>query len=100
MSEQPWLCTTLLSSNYKHECVINIVFLLEPKHSIIRDTLKKTILSQLKLRQVTEIGIVGLSEQESMLEQCSIKNVCMNKFFVKGILTHLLESMNNIYKKL
>jgi len=28
-----------------------LVFLLEPKHSIILDTLKKTIQSQLKLRQ-------------------------------------------------
>ena len=26
-----WLCTTLLSSNYKHQCVINIAFLLESK---------------------------------------------------------------------
>ena len=35
----------------KHWCVTNLVFLLEPKHSIRLDTLKKTIQSQLKLRQ-------------------------------------------------
>ena len=49
--EWPWLYTTLLGSNYKHWCVINIVFLLESKHNIIPDTLKKTIPSYLKLRQ-------------------------------------------------
>ena len=55
----PWtppgmgLWTTLLSSNNKHQCVINTVLLLEPKHSIIPDTLSKTILPQLKLRHKT-----------------------------------------------
>ena len=33
-----WLCITLLSSSYKHWRVINMVFLLEPKHSIRPDT--------------------------------------------------------------
>jgi len=46
----PWICTTLLNSNYKQGHVINIVFLLEPKHSIISGTLKKIVSSQLKLR--------------------------------------------------
>ena len=36
--EWPWLCPTLLSSNYKHCCVINIFFPLEPKHSITPHT--------------------------------------------------------------
>jgi len=35
-----------------HKCVINTVFLSESKHSIIPDTLKKTIPSQLKLRHL------------------------------------------------
>lgn len=47
--EWSWLQTALLSSNYKHWCVISIVFLLEPKHSTIPDILKKE--SQLKTRQ-------------------------------------------------
>mgnify|MGYP001852072942 CR=1 FL=1 len=45
----PLLCTTLLISNYKHWCVINVVSLLELKHSTISDTRKKVIPSQLKL---------------------------------------------------
>jgi len=45
-----------LAGNYKHWCIINIVFLLEPKHSIIPNTLKKTILSQLKQKQPTVTG--------------------------------------------
>jgi len=49
--EWPWLCTALFSRNYKHQCVISIVFLLEPKHSILPDTLKKIIPSQLKIKQ-------------------------------------------------
>lgn len=44
-------CTALFSSSYKHWCIIGIVFLLEPEHSIIPDTLKGTILPQLRLRQ-------------------------------------------------
>jgi len=40
--EQPWLCTTLLSSSCKHRCVISVVFLLAPKQSTIPGTLKKT----------------------------------------------------------
>ena len=36
-------------SNYKHWCVINVVSLLELKHSTISDTRKKVIPSQLKL---------------------------------------------------
>ena len=39
--EWPWLCTALLISNCKHQSVINGVLLLELKHSIIPDTLKK-----------------------------------------------------------
>ena len=31
--EWPWLCTTLLCSNYKYQCVINTVFPPQPKHS-------------------------------------------------------------------
>ena len=42
-----------LAGNYKHWCITNIVFLLEPKQSIIPNTLKKTILSQLKPRQIS-----------------------------------------------
>ena len=38
---QPLLCTTLLRNNKKHWCVINIFFLLKPKHSIITDATKK-----------------------------------------------------------
>lgn len=48
--EWPWLCTMLLSVNYTHQYVINIVFLLGPMQSIIPDTLKKKKSSQLKLR--------------------------------------------------
>lgn len=44
------LAIQLLSSNYKPWCVISIVFLLEPKYNIIPDTLKKIIMSQLKLK--------------------------------------------------
>jgi len=54
---QPWLCSTLLSNNYKHWCVINNAFLLEPKDSITPNTLKKTIPSQLKLRQAANLII-------------------------------------------
>ena len=43
------LCSTALQQ-LKHQCVINTVFLLEPKDIIIPDTLKKTIQIQLKLR--------------------------------------------------
>ena len=50
--KRPWLCATPLRNNYKHICVINIVFHLEPKHNIIPDTLKKTIPFQLKLGQL------------------------------------------------
>jgi len=49
--EKPCVCTTLLSGSYKHWCVTDIVFLLEPEHSFIPDTLKKAIPPQLKLRQ-------------------------------------------------
>lgn len=45
----PFLCATLLSSNCEHQHVINIGFLLEC--CIIPDMLKKTIPTQLKLRQ-------------------------------------------------
>ena len=47
----PWLCAVLLSSSYKHWCVISTSFLLQPKHSITPGPLKKTIPSQLILRQ-------------------------------------------------
>ena len=43
------LYNTAQSSNYKHQCVISIVVLLEPKHSITPDTLIRTIPTQLKL---------------------------------------------------
>jgi len=49
--EWPWLCAALLRDNYQHQCVINVVFLLEPKHSIVPGTLRKTIPSQLNVRQ-------------------------------------------------
>ena len=38
---RPWLCTTLFSSNCKHWCVTNFVFLLDPNYNIKTDTLKK-----------------------------------------------------------
>lgn len=48
-----------LAHNYKHQHVISIVFLLE-KHSFIQDTLKKTILSHLKVGQtVAKSSILG-----------------------------------------
>lgn len=56
-SEGPWLCTPLPSINYKHQCVINTVFLWEWNQNIIPDTLKKTILSQLKLRKEESKGM-------------------------------------------
>jgi len=43
----PWVCMTLLSSSYKHWCVITAVFHLDIKYSIIPVTLKK--LSRLKV---------------------------------------------------
>jgi len=40
--EQPWLCTALLSSSYKHQQVTNAAFLLEPKHSMTPEGNKST----------------------------------------------------------
>lgn len=49
-----WFHTTLISCNYRHWCVSNIVFPLEPEQSIVPDYyfLKKIIPSQMKLRTV------------------------------------------------
>lgn len=47
--KNPWLCAATAQQQLKHRCVISIVFLPQPKHSIVRDTVKKkSTVSQLK----------------------------------------------------
>lgn len=58
--EWPWLCTTLLSRHYKHQCVISIVFLLEPKHTWHSE--EKCIPDETKTRwHLTELQGLGQS---------------------------------------
>ena len=67
-----------LAGNYKHCCIINIVFLLEPKHSITPDTLKKTIPSQLKLRHTATIYEYGIREVCCVRKNNGPSSLCLN----------------------
>jgi len=55
----PWLCTALRSNTQKHWCVINIVFLLKPKQSIIPDRMKKnnSVLAETKTRHNSKLWL-------------------------------------------
>jgi len=66
--EWPSVCTALPSSNYEHGGVINIVFLLEPKYSIIPDASKKTTLSQLILIYIVTLHPHIVRQNSSMVQ--------------------------------